>query len=284
MKKTSLEAQVEKVFRHARQGSIDTRREYKKCMLRFVKWLETNYNMQNLRNISNRHLAEFVKDMLANGNESSYIKKNLAAIRYTHDHLPNPRYRLECSNDKLGVPDRVKPGNRAWKDYEYELLCEIAIKVGKEWIVDVLTLQRELGLRIHEVIRFDTVVVERAFRNGYLWAKGKGGKERMTIALSPASKQALLNARARVRRGAKLFVPEGQTAKKVIKDVQDFIYDNRPQRAGEQLTSHGLRYSYAQQRMAELLSNGVSQGNAEQKVSREMGHERRRVTRGYLNK
>jgi integrase len=220
--------------------------------------------------------------MLENGKEPSYIKKNLAAIRYAHDQLPNPRYRLERSNDKLGVPNRVPPGNRAWEAYEYELLCETAVVSGKEWIKDILTLQRELGLRIHEVVRLDTVAVERAFQNGYLEAKGKGGKERVTIPLTDASKGALRNARARVKRGAKLFVPEGQKAHKIQNDVQKFIWENRPQRAGEQLTSHGLRYSYAQKRITDLLSEGVSQGNAEQKVAREMGHERRRVTRGYL--
>lgn len=279
---TSVEAQVRKVFRHARQGSIETRREYKKCMMRFVKWLDATYNMQNLRNLSNKHVAAYVKYMLANGNEPSYIKKNLAAIRYTHDQLPNPRYSIERDNDKLGVPDRIPPGDRAWKDSEYDMLCEIAIKSGKKWISDVLIIQRELGLRLHEVLRLDTVAVERALHNGCLRVKGKGGKERVTIPLTEASEEALLNARARVKRGAKLFVPEGQQAHKIKNDVQKFIHANRPKREGEQLTSHGLRYDYAQKRMADLLSDGITQDKAEAKVAREIGHNRRRVTRGYL--
>lgn len=282
MKRTSLEAQVDKIFRHARQGSIGTRREYRKCMMRFVKWLETKYNMQNLRNLSNKHMAAYVSEMLSNGKKPGYIMKNLAAIRYYHDQVSNPRYQLERDNAKLGVPRRVPPGDRAWTGEEYEMLCGIAVDSGEGWIADVLTLQYELGLRIHEAIRLDTVEVERAARNNHLAVKGKGGKERVTIPLTPAANIALQNARARVKRGAKLFVPAEAKAHQIIKTVQNFIRDHRPMRDGEQVTSHGLRYNYAQQQFNCLTQQGVSQPEAEQIVAREMGHERRRVTRGYL--
>lgn len=72
------------------------------------------------------------------------------------------------------------------------------------------------------------------------------------------------------------------TSHKVINDVQRFIKANRPAREGEQLTSHGLRYNYAQSRMSELVSKGMPQEKAEAKVARELGHNRRRVTKGYL--
>lgn len=57
---TSLETQVEKIFRHARQGSIATRRSYRKCALQFVRWLSQEYKLQNLRNLSNKHLPAFL--------------------------------------------------------------------------------------------------------------------------------------------------------------------------------------------------------------------------------
>ena len=45
-------------------------------------------------------------------------------------------------------------------------------------------------------MRLDTAAVERALQNGCLHVKGKGGKERKTISLTEASKEALLNAKA----------------------------------------------------------------------------------------
>ena len=50
--------------------------------------------------------------------------------------------------------------------------------------------------------------------------------------------KALLNAKARVKRGAKLFVPEGRTTHKVINDVQR-SKGNRPVKVNANY--HGLR-------------------------------------------
>jgi site-specific recombinase XerD len=278
---SSLKGQVEKLHRHARQGSIGTRREYRKCMLRFTAWLEESYNLQNLRNISSKHLAAYARFLLQKGNTPGYVIKSLSAIRYYHDQLPSPRYTLERENTKLGVPLRVPPGDRAWTAEEFALLCQKANSSGNEWIADILTLQRELGLRIHEAVRLYTCDVARALASGHLVVKGKGGKVRQTIPLTPPAKKALQHAAARVRRGARLYVPEGEKAHLVIKQVQDFIRKKRPLRDGEQLTSHGLRYGYAQGRIKELAAAGVPEEKSELQVAREMGHNRRRVTRGY---
>ncbi len=281
---SSLKNQVEKLHRHARQGSIGTRREYRKCMLRFVNWLDDTYKLQNLRNLSNKHLAEYANYMLGKGNSAGYVIKNLSAVRYYHNQLSNPRYALETDNARLGVPTRVPPGDRAWSEEEYNCVCEAAINSGNNWIADVLVLQHELGLRVHEAVRLYTNDVERALAAGHLIVKGKGGKVRQTIELTLSAEQALHRAADRVERGARLFVPTGGKAHLVIKQVQDFIRDHRPEREGEQLTSHGLRYCYAQKRMEELVAVGVAKGKSELQVAREMGHNRQRVTRGYTRK
>ena len=283
MKRTSLVDQTDKIFRHARQGSIETREGYHDCMLRFVRWLDENYKLQNLRNVSNKHLAAYAKMLLGEGRKASYVKKMMSAIRYYHDQLSKPRYQLERSNKKLGIPDRVPPGDRAWSVAEYELLCEIANKSGKEWIADVLTLQLVLGCRIHEVIRLDTVAVERMLRDGRIKLVGKGGKERMTIPTPERVVKILIRAKARARRGAKLFVASDQPSHVVIKEVQEFIRNNRPDRKGEPLTSHGLRYKYAQLRMDELVEK-MPRERSESVLSKELGHNRRCVVRGYLRK
>lgn len=278
---SSIRGQMEKLHRHARQGSIGTRREYKKCMLRFVEWLDSNYKLQNLRNLSNKHLAVYVIYMIGKGNSAGYVIKNLSAIRYYHNQVPKPRYTLETNNNKLGVPRRVAPGDRAWTDEEYDFMCEEAINGGHDWIAEIFILQNELGLRIHEAVRLYTIDVERALADGWLTVKGKGGKIRHTIELTQPAEQALRRAAARVKRGARLFVPEGGKAHLIIKQIQDFVREHRSEREGEQLTSHGLRYCYAQRRMQEETGAGAGKDESELQVAREMGHNRQRVTRGY---
>lgn len=278
---SSLRAQVDKLHRHARQGSIATRREYSKCMLRFVDWLDSTYKLQNLRNLSNKHLAAYANYMLEKGNSPGYVVKHLSAVRYYHNQLSKPRYALETNNAKLGVPKRVPPGDRAWTAEEYDFVCEIAVTSGHEWIADILILQHELGLRIHEAVRLYTSDAYRALAGGHLIVKGKGGKIRQTIELTLPAEQALRRATSRVKRGARLFVPTGGKAHLVIKQVQDFIRNHRSARDGELLTSHGLRYGYAQRRMQEQVAAGVPKDESELQVAREMGHNRQRVTRGY---
>ncbi|MCY1304118.1 hypothetical protein D9M70_538630 [compost metagenome] len=46
--------------------------------------------------------------------------------------------------------------------------------------------------------------------------------------------------------------------------------------------AHGLRHSYAQQRMAELQRWGLSRPNALETVSQELGHFRPEITEVYL--
>lgn len=191
---------------------------------------------------------------------------------------------METDNSKLGVPKREPLGDRAWTQSEYEMLINLAVARGQEWIADVLTLQKELGLRVHEAIRLYRMDAERALTSGKLRVKGKGGKVRQTIELTPAAEAALRRAVRRVKRGARLFVPENQGAHIIIKKVQDFIRENRPQKEGEQLTTHGLRYCYAQRRMDELKDQGIPKDQAEMKVAQEMGHNRQRVTRGYCTR
>ena len=277
-----LREQAEKIYRHARQGSIDTRRDYKKAFMQFADWLWENYRVKKLRNISNKHLQAYVNYMLAKGNEPSYIYKILSAIRYFHDQLPNPRYELERDNSKLGVPRREPTGDRSWEEYEYEYLKEKAVEKGEELIAYFFILAWELGLRIHEGVRLYRVDLERALKDGFLITKGKGGRIR-SLPLTQAARQAIQELKDMTPRGARVFVPEGKQAHQVIYKIQRFILDNRPQREGEQLTAHGLRYSFAQEQLEEAQEKGLTTEESEKEVSELLGHNRREVTRGYTS-
>ena len=61
----NLLAQVERVFRHSRQGSIQTRRRYKEAVCRFCYFLAEVYRLERLANIAPKHIfayAEFLKE------------------------------------------------------------------------------------------------------------------------------------------------------------------------------------------------------------------------------
>ncbi|MGG7179460.1 hypothetical protein ACQPU1_17995 [Clostridium paraputrificum] len=52
----NLSNQIDKVFRHTRQGSIKTRHRYEDGMNHFAKFLAETFKKQNLNKIENKHL------------------------------------------------------------------------------------------------------------------------------------------------------------------------------------------------------------------------------------
>ncbi len=276
--KTLME-QLDRIHRHSRQGSIQTRRRYYDAMRRFLYFVAVEFRVQKIANISDKHLRAYVTHLKAQGHKSSYIVTELAAVRYYHDQVEGC-HRLTCDNAKLGVEPRQKIGNRAWTEEELAEIIAAALDAGKPWVADALILSRQLGLRIHEVVRLDRADAERALRENELRVKGKGGLVRH-IPLTKEAAAALSRSKQRVPRGAKLFVPPDRKGHQVIKEIQDFIRQHRQPRP-IQLTFHGLRYTDAQENYNECLAAGKTKEDAEKETARRLGHRRPRVTRIYV--
>ena len=56
----SLEAQLDKIARHNRQGNYRTKERYYMAMKRFCHFLAENYHLQKLSNISSKQLVAYV--------------------------------------------------------------------------------------------------------------------------------------------------------------------------------------------------------------------------------
>ncbi|MEW6447360.1 MAG: phage integrase N-terminal SAM-like domain-containing protein [Bacillota bacterium] len=275
----SLMQQLDKLHRHTRQGSIQTRRRYYDGMRRFLLFLADEFKLQNIKNISDKHTVAYVAYLKQRRCGPNYIRTELAAVRFYYDQIEG-RYRLTRINEALGVHPRPKSRDRSWSEEEVAAVVEAALSAGKTWMVDVIVLACELGLRIHEVIRLWRADAERALREGELKVEGKGGLVR-SVPLTPAAAEALGRAKERVPRGARLFVPSDKKAHQAIKEVQDFIRRHRKPRP-VQLTFHGLRYTDAQEHYRECLAAGKTREEAEKETARRLGHRRPRVTRTYV--
>lgn len=59
----NLNEQIEKVFRHTRQGSIKTRERYEDALNHFAKFLAEGFKKQNLNKIEPKHLEAYVEQM-----------------------------------------------------------------------------------------------------------------------------------------------------------------------------------------------------------------------------
>lgn len=177
----ALVSQLNKLARHNRQGSFRTKERYYEACKRFCAYLADEFRLQKLENISGKHLVSYVLWMQERGKSASTIKTDLAAIRFFHDKMSKPKYRLPA-NDELGVAlerRRFGQSDRTWSNMEFGKMLGRAMAENRYDYILALYLGRYAGLRIHECFRLDTAMVEQALRENALTVKGKGGKVRV---------------------------------------------------------------------------------------------------------
>ena len=281
----TLDAQLNKLAKHNRQGSYRTKERYYMAMKRFCRFLADVYNLQKLSNISGKHLVSYVLWMQEKGLSASTIKTDLAAIRFFHDKISNPKYTLP-TNAELGVElERRRFGkqDRTWSTAEFNRMLSKALD-RPDYIL-ALYLARYAGFRIHECFRIDTAIARQAIREGAITIKGKGGKIR-TVPINQQIISAMEKLLETTSPGSKLLVPDDMSTDKAISQLQRFIREYRDAvkdiDSDRPLTFHGLRHTYAAEKYRQLITDGVSELDAHFTVSQLLGHERSEVTNIYL--
>ncbi len=283
----SLVAQLDKLARHNRQDSFRTKERYYEAMKRFCLFLAEEYRLQKLANISGKHLTAYILKLQADGKSASTIKTDFAAIRFFHDQIASPKYRLP-TNAELSVDlerRRFGGADRTWSSREFNLFLINCISDGHEAYAAITCLSYYAGLRIHECFRLDTAIAEQALRENALTIKGKGGKVR-TVPINDTIRIELQKMLEITNHGYKLFVPDNTPTDAAIKHFQQYLISVRPQIQDEartiHLTHHGLRHTYAARTYQEFIQQGISPLDASYRVSKLLGHERHDVTRIYL--
>ena len=76
----NLLSQVEKLYRHNRQGSFKTKERYYEAYKRFLHFLGNVYHLQKLRSISSKHLSSYIEHMQNIGYSASTIKNSLPRV------------------------------------------------------------------------------------------------------------------------------------------------------------------------------------------------------------
>ncbi len=281
----NLILQLDRLAAHNRQGSYQTRRRYYEAMKRFCRFLAETYHVERLANIAPKHIFSYVETMQAQRKTAATIKTDLAAIRFFHDQMPNPRYCLP-NNVSLGLERRsYGKVDRTWDDDEFLRMLEKAQALERYDYMLAFNLARYAGLRIHECFRIDTATAEKALRDNAITVKGKGGKVR-TVPINEPIALALRKQLEMTQRGHKLLVPDGVPTDHAIHQLQEFIIRYRPEvqdiKSKHPLTFHGLRHTFAAEKYLQLTDEGIDDLDARYAVSRLLGHNRSDVTTVYL--
>ena len=279
--------QLDKLVKHNRQGSLQTKRRYYEAMKRFCFFLADEYHLQKLANISGKHLTAYVLRMQEDGKSPSTIKTDLSAIRFFHDKISDAKYDLP-SNDELNVKlERRSFGgvDRSWSEEEFNRMLGKALADNRYDYILAFYLARYAGLRLHECFRLDTATAEDALHKNAITVKGKGGKIR-TVSINEPIAFALRERLAHTQRGHKLLVPDDMDTDYAMYRLQQFIRDHREEiqdpDSDRPMTFHGLRHTFAAETYTTLIQQGKSPLDAKYEVSHLLGHERADVTNIYL--
>ena len=281
----NLLAQLKKLTRHNRQGSFKTRERYEESMKQFCRFLADNYRLEKLGNIAPKHVHAYVEHMQQKELKPATIKTELAAIRFWHDKLTRPRFKLP-ENAEMSLERRsFGKVNRTWEIEEFNRFLIVCLQYGREDYATIACLAHYAGLRIHECFRLDTATAEQVVKTGLISFKGKGGRLR-TVPINDSIRTGLGQMLEITPRGHKLFVPQNSQTDIEIERMQQFIIRHRHEfQSGERtypLHMHGLRHTYAQEQYLSLVASGHTERAAELQVSKLLGHTRPEVTRIYL--
>jgi hypothetical protein len=213
----------------------------------------------------------------------------MAALRWWAEKVGRT-WILARDNAHYGIPDRQYVTNisKAWL-----LNPDALAKVRDPYVRMSLELQRALGLRREEAIKFQPMYGDRGDRVVLKDSWTKGGKAR-EIPIRTAVQREVLN-RAHQLAGPGSLIPADRTYIQHLK-----VYERHTANAGLHKL-HGLRHEYAQQRYLELTGWAAPAAGGptsealtpEQKahdrearliISRELGHEREQITAVYLGR
>lgn len=265
----------------------------------FVSDLRANgFPIKNILNLGQRHIKVGVGLWLKNGMEASTIQLRMTTLRWLCTAIG--KHEMIHGNDYYGIPvERVARTYVATTDKSWvgnEVLTDELIEKVKnedEWVGMNMELMQQFGLRIRESVLIrprlsdvgQSLTVEEGTKGGRTrYVPIRNDKQRLV--LDKAKKMAEQNQR-------NAMVPPGKTAKQAIRRIYYICEKFGITRAQLNITPHGLRHEYANDRFEEVSGNpsAVRGGSdpidmdldyeARNVVTRELGHARLSITTAY---
>jgi integrase len=285
---------------HNRDGSHATQYARRAALKLAARQLERDLGFRNMRaaSLGQRHLVALVKHWQAEGLGVGTIKNRMSHLRWAAEKLGKPGV-AGISNAELGLEKRVYVAKVSkaidLPTRTLELITDPHVHIS-------LRLQEAFGLRREESLK---IIPAQAWQGRHLVLQAswtKGGRPRTVPVLTDRQRSLLLEAKQFAGRGS-LIPPQ----RSYIQHQK--IYE-RQLSAARISRAHGLRHGYAQRRYEELtgrpapvalgeqldelrsqvdskqaaLPGKVSDAEARQIISAELGHARTQITTVYLGR
>lgn len=263
--------------------SYSTADSYRDVWRSCLDYAKENANIRDIEKLSGEAVRAFLESKIEQGVARSTFgqyaaaaeKLEVALNRYAEKHGSGREYSFsrDIQEARQAASGLAKfEGSRAYQNPD-----RLVSSVGSGQHNLAAALQREGGARISEInhVTKDQLRGLRADPHsgvvkGWIHVEGKGGKER-EVGVSPGT-YARLSAEV-----------AGGTRFEFDKNAYRADLKEAAVRTGQSYEgSHGLRWSWAQERHSELQQFGMTYDQSLTEVSREMGHERGDITEHYL--
>ncbi|APC09056.1 phage integrase N-terminal SAM-like domain-containing protein [Neomoorella thermoacetica] len=78
----NLLVQFEKICKHIRQNSFDTRKRYRWIFIQFLRFVAVTFHLQNIKNLQEKHVIAYIQKLQKENKAKSTILTNLSVIRF----------------------------------------------------------------------------------------------------------------------------------------------------------------------------------------------------------
>lgn len=262
--------------------SYATADAYRDVWRHACEFAKEEYGIKNVEKITEREIAGYLESKVRDGVSHATLSQYSAALekfevalnRYASEHGTGREYKFHelIQEVKDGADLKRFDGSRAYTDPD-RLVNEVQ---GDKYSI-AAAIQYEGGARVSEAnhidqgqllgLRADHYTGEE---KGWIAVEGKGGKER-EIGVSPGTYSRLAG---EIEKEGRFEFDKRGYAREV---------ENAAERSDqEHQGTHGLRWSWAQERHGELQEHGRTYEQALGLVSAELGHDRSDITEHYL--
>lgn len=264
--------------------SYSTADAYRAVWRSIGEFAKAEFRVKDMARLEGRHVAAFLERKIEEGisratfdqYSAAAAKLETALNRFADQAKTENHYKFDLREVRANAAQEL--GARNHEARAYDAPSRILSHLNGEHRLTA-ALQIEGGGRFKEVSHISENQLKGVHADkitgevrGTIAVDGKGGKERV-LQISPATYAELKSA---LTNGNGLFE---------VPDYKGYLaaLENAAKETGQDYNgSHGLRWNFAQCRMDQLQTHGMSYEEALGEVSRDMGHERSDITLHYL--
>ncbi len=254
--------------------SYKTADQYRDISKEVLEYAKQKMGIKDIEKLTNEAVKSYLESKIAEGVQYSTFQKYAAACEkletalneYAKNHGTNNQYSFDLKTVREQAQETLE---RTQTTRAYEKPQTLVENVQNSDYKIIAQSQLEGGFRVSELNR----MTKENFKenNTFQVISGKGGKDREV----PLSQETYQSLKSLIDSNGGKFEFSMDNYRDALKEAAQL--SNQPYTG-----SHGLRWSFAQEKFSELMRQGKTYEQSLQIVSNWLGHERADITEHYL--